>query len=378
MDHNLAQFTEPGINQIIFLADIHLGAHSANMTVLQDTKDYFDKFFVPFVKLQQKNGNKPCVVIAGDFFDNRQSTDTNVIKTAIEIMESLTSVCDVYMMIGNHDIYKKSATDVTPIVMFKYMLHVHIIYDIASLEIKDEKKFLLVSWVGDMKEENNIISENKNDYDYIVLHTELSGMSYDNNRPIINGINLDVVDDKCRILSGHIHKRQESKKGMYFGSPYHLTRSDIGNKKGVYSFTVEDGVVKKCFVENNFSPEYRTAKFSEYGRNPENWKEVIHNNYVDIVFTEEDLDIINIHKFMDELQKFEPKKIEATIERKIINVHQDVASVDENGEKKTLNPNATIEDIFEMKLESCEDLTKEEKESIKKLNKELYNEAIKA
>ena len=102
-----------------------------------------------------------------------------------------------------------------------------------------------------LEKENKIITDNKDKFDYLVFHTELTGMTYANNRPIINGLQIDVCDDNCRILSGHIHKRQESKKGLYFGSPYQMDRSDIGDQKGIYIYTVgNDGVVTRSFVEN--------------------------------------------------------------------------------------------------------------------------------
>ena len=69
---------------------------------------------------------------------------------------------------------------------------VMLIYDKYELMLKDDKKLLLVSWVGDFKKENKIIAENKDNYDILVFHTELSGMTYDNNRTIINGINLII------------------------------------------------------------------------------------------------------------------------------------------------------------------------------------------
>ena len=42
---------------------------------------------------------------------------------------------------------------------------------------------------------------------------------------------MDIVVTTAGILSGHIHKRQESKKGLYLD--LHITTRSIGNK-GVY------------------------------------------------------------------------------------------------------------------------------------------------
>ena len=182
-------------DQVIFISDVHFG--KGNIEKLQIMKDYFDNFFIPFVK-QQKKSHNPCIVIAGDYFDNRQNIDINVLNVAIDVMKDMAKECQVYVVIGNHDIYKKCETDITSLKPFDDVDGVMLIYDKYELILKDDKKLLLISWVGDFKKENKIIAENKDNYDILVFHTELSGMTYDNNRPIINGLNLDIVEDDKR------------------------------------------------------------------------------------------------------------------------------------------------------------------------------------
>jgi DNA repair exonuclease SbcCD nuclease subunit len=366
---------ESTIDQVIFLSDVHFGARSGSIEWLQNMKDYFDNFFIPFIKKSKKAKHKPCVVIAGDYFDNRQSIDINVMNVAIDTMQNIAKECKVFMVIGNHDIYKKSDTDITSLRPMTDIKNVTVIYDQMELEIKDGKKFLLTSWVGDFKKENKIISDEKNNYDILVFHTELSGMSYDNGRKILNGINMDIVDDD-KIVSGHIHKRQESKKGIYLGSPYHITRSDIGNKKGIYTFTVNDGSIVREFTENDYSPEYVLERFAAIGRNPEDWKDIVSNNYVYIIFTSDELDVVNVNKFISELQEYKPRNIELIEERTKVDVNNPEVSMDENGEVIDLNvsPDATVEEIFEKKVKAFK-LTKKDEKEVNKINVEYLKRA---
>ena len=363
------------IDRIIFLADVHFGIRNGSIEWIENMKDYFVNFFIPFIKENKKDGFNPCVVIAGDYFDNRQSVDINVMNVAIDVMEMSAKECKVFMVIGNHDIYKKSETDLTSLRPLLYIDNVTVIYDMMELEIKDSKKFLLVSWVGDMKAENKIITENKDDYDYLVFHTELSGMTYANDRPIINGLNLNVVDS-CKIISGHIHKRQESKKGIYLGSPYHLDRSDIGNKKGVYVFSVKDGNISRSFKENDYSPEYVLERFSNIGRNTENWKDIVSNNYAYIVLTTEELGVVNTEKFLSELRQYNPKHLELIEEKTQVNVN-DTQTVDEDGNviDMTVSSDATIEEIFDAKIKAFK-LKKKEQKMINKINADYLKRAL--
>lgn len=364
--------TKEPFDQVIFISDIHFG--KGNIEKLQIMKDYFDNFFIPFVK-QQKKSHNPCIVIAGDYFDNRQNIDINVLNVAIDVMKDMANECQVYVVIGNHDIYKKCETDITSLKPFDDVDGVMLIYDKYELTLKDDKKLLLVSWIGDFKKENKIIAENKDNYDILVFHTELSGMTYDNNRPIINGLNLDIVEDD-KIVSGHIHKRQESKKGIYLGSPYHLDRSDIGNRKGIYTFTVDDGKLIRTFYENTYSPEYVLKRFSEIGRNPEDWKDIVSNNFVYIVFTSKELEIVNTEKFINELRQYRPRNIELIEERTKVDLNNQQVVMNEEGEVIDLNvkPDATVEEIFEIKLQAFKLKKKQEKE-INKINTEYLKRA---
>ena len=364
--------TKEPFDQVIFISDVHFG--KGNIEKLHIMKDYFDNFFIPFVK-QQKKSHNPCIVIAGDYFDNRQNIDINVLNVAIDVMKCIANECQVYVVIGNHDIYKKCETDITSLKPFDDVDGVMLIYDKYELTLKDDKKLLLVSWIGDFKKENKIIAENKDNYDILVFHTELSGMTYDNNRPIINGLNLDIVEDD-KIVSGHIHKRQESKKGIYLGSPYHLDRSDIGNRKGIYTFTVDNGKLIRSFYENTYSPEYVLKRFSEIGRNPEDWKDIVSNNFVYIVFTSKELEIVNTEKFINELRQYRPRNIELIEERTKVDLNTQQVVMNEEGDVIDLNvkPDATVEEIFEIKLQAFKLKKKQEKE-INKINTEYLKRA---
>jgi DNA repair exonuclease SbcCD nuclease subunit len=145
------------------------------------------------------------------------------------------------------------------------------------------------------------------------MHTELSGMTYDNGREITEGTVVKLPEGS-KIFSGHIHKRQVSKSGdiMYLGSPYHLERSDIGNQKGIHVLNVDGENVNLEFIPNTYSPEYikMTLTIGDDGK----WqldKDVnkLTNNYVDIELTDEVSNAINSNKVAETLLKYSPKSL---------------------------------------------------------------------
>jgi len=353
------------VDDVIFLSDVHFGSHSASIEWLENTTDYFRNFFFPLVENETKHGHNPIIVIAGDFFDNRQYIDIDVLNKAMDIMEEMSLLCPVYVMTGNHDIYKKKDTDITSLRVFEKYKNVTVIPETIALTIQNKHTFLLVSWVGDFSKENKMIAKYKDKYEYIVLHTEISGMSYDNNRPIINGVNLSPVDENCHIFSGHIHKRQSNSKAMYLGSPYHMTKSDVGNDKGVYCFRVNnDGNIEPEFIQNDYSPKFVRADFAEYGKDAGNWSDFVKNNYVEIVFEEEELNRFNVNNFINKLQEYGPKKIDLSCRKK--------PKVEE--QKIQYDGNVTIEDIFSDQI-SERNLDKEQINSIRKMNEYYIKKA---
>jgi len=347
----------PDIDRILLISDIHLGVRNASFEWIDNMTGYFDNFFIPLMKSYKEKGDNIAVIIAGDFFDNRQHIDINIMNVGVGIMEKLSSEAEIFVSIGNHDIYKKKDTNITSLRVFKSFKNVKLIEELTKLEIKNDVKFLIVPWVGDNVEETKILNKYAGDVNFAVLHSDIAGLNYDNGRQIINGVNIENVNTK--IYSGHIHKRQESKKVTYIGSPYQLRRSDIGNSKGIYSIKVTNTKVKEEFVENNYSPKFLKIQLDDILEfNIEQIKKLTENNYVDIIIKRKYMNDINVAKFMEVMDYCNTKKIELILDK------LDTEIID-NPEKASTD--LTIEDIFKNRISSL-DLTSEEQEKLVAMN----------
>jgi DNA repair exonuclease SbcCD nuclease subunit len=343
---NIQYFNESTVNKVIFLADIHFGLRANSIEWNNNVKDYFDSFFFPLLK-KETIDNNCIIIIAGDYFDNRQSIDINILNTAIDIMKKMMSVCPIYMIIGNHDIYRKSNTDITSLKIFESFEHVHIVKNIAFLTLLNNIKFLLISWQGDIKKETEIIQKYKTECNSIILHTELSGMTYDNGRNIVDGINTDVIGQH-NIISGHIHTRQLKKTSdgvkLYLGSPFQSRRSDIDNERGIYIFNILQDKPEISFIPNTYSPKFLKVQY-QYILNVKSSKinveqelsKIFNNNYIDIIITAEQSKMLNPTKLVDDLSIYSPRNIEIVLEKPI-----SVNNIDHN----SLNSEITVMDAF--------------------------------
>jgi len=358
----------PNIDNIVLLADVHLGVKNASVEWLENVKTYFDKFFIPYLKSKvfaELPDNKTVVVIAGDFFDCRQHIDINVLNTGIEIMLKLSAITDVYIVIGNHDIYKNEDTDVNSSVIFKNFEHVYVIETPTVLSVKNNVSIALIPWAGTHQKETELLKSFKQDTDCAIMHADISGLIYDNGRTITDGANAKVYGKK--IYSGHIHKRQETDNVIYLGSPYQMKRSDIGNVKGIYCLNITDsGKITETFTENTFSPVFLKIKFADILELPlEELKRRFSNNYVYIVMTKHESIKVNKQRLIDTLDECDARHIEFLVDSSQIN---DEAQVE-------VEKDLTINDIFMNSLQEIQELNDTDRRKLVDMNNSYMKQA---
>lgn len=358
--------------KVVMLADVHYGAHASTIEWLENINGYFDNFFMPW--LRSNADEDTCLAILGDYFENRQSTDINVMVSAIDNIKRISEIVPVFMLVGNHDIYKKSGLDKSSLSCIENIPNVYVFDDttdgIGTIELTNGQTITLISWVGDHVKETTLLNEYKKKSPIIFMHTELSGMTYDNGREITEGTVVKLPEGG-KIFSGHIHKRQASKSGniMYIGSPYHLERSDIDNQKGIHVLNVEGDNVNLEFIPNTYSPEYLKMKLTigEDGK----WcldKDLskLTNNYVDVEITEEASNAINSNKVAEEMLKYSPKSLTFVPITKSIQINtENIESRENNG----------VKEVFENTINSIEQLSKEDISYLMTLNDKYIKEA---
>ncbi len=354
-------------DKIIMIGDVHYGVHASCIEWVENIHSYFYEFFIPLVNAEKTDNT--CIVILGDYFDNRQNLDINVMNDAITVMHDLAAIVPVYMVVGNHDIYRKATLDTNSLRCIESIPNVHLVdkNGVAEIKTANNEKITMISWVEDHLKETELINKYKKDSRVIMMHTELCGMRYDNGREITEGAVVKLGKSKCKVYSGHIHKRQDSKTMTYIGSPYHLDRKDIGNQKGVYILYTEGEELKEKFIPNDFSPKYMepvlTASNGEWSLSVP--FEELTNNYVDVYMSAETADAINSAKVMDELLKYKPKFLTFCPIQTNIQVDVELAVAEKTD----------VSEVFDKTVDTME-ITEEQKQALIKLNGEYIKSAL--
>lgn len=330
-------------NKALFLADIHLGTRSSSEEWQENIKSYFYQWFIPYVKSLIEKDNSYFLCILGDVYDDRKSIDINVNELAIDIFESLGELLPVYVINGNHDLSKKTNKGNTSLRSLSHIPGITVIKEPTLLKVKQGTKVLsniiAIPYLGSHEEENKTLLEYSGKSDYALMHTDISQMKFDNGMTIIGAVDSTIY--KGKILSGHIHKRQELSNVIYVGSPYQLRRSDIDNTKGVYTLDFTNN--EFTFKENNFSPIFHKIRVEEFLKmSVKERDEFLNNNYNDIIIDEIDLRKYKSGNIYDIANLSNAKRVQIIVNKS----HHDL-DVDDTKDYKELSLEQLINDSID-------------------------------
>ena len=354
-------------DDFFMLADLHIGMKLGNEEWIENMRNYFENFFYPLLK-EKKSKNSACIML-GDLSDDRKSINLEANDLMIDVVENIAKICPVIIINGNHDMYKKSDNKITSLRSLNYIPNARIIKKPTKLTVIDQEantafNLAFIPYQGDMEKETKLCNECKQD-DYIFMHTDIKNLRYDNGRDIIKGV--EIGDIHGHIYSGHIHKRQDTEKVTYVGSPYQLRRSDIGNQKGIYHVFMKDNEVK--FYENLYSPIFQKIWLRDILDTP--YSEVLDickNNYTDILVDGSESEFFNVARVYDAIKACSPKRVQI----KEVNKDGSYVDDDDDGEYKEMSVNEIIFSLID-KME----ITNDKKENLKSLcNK--YQEIVTA
>lgn len=346
-------------NKAILIADIHFGVRAASEEWQQNISDYFYNWFIPFVK-NLKNKKDYSLLVLGDVFDNRNAINIEVNNLAINVFNEIASIIPVFIINGNHDLYRKTNKGVSSLKTFESIKNITVIQEPALLHLglDDEKNpcasGIAIPYLGDQSEEGKILIKNKT-CDYAFMHTDIARMKYDNIREITAGVNVKPF--KGKIFSGHIHTRQEMKNVTYVGSPYHMNRSDIGNQKGLYILDFKNK--SQEFVLNNYSPIFQKIFVDDFlNMDSKDRSKLIDNNYNDILIPKKDFHRYKLSDIYDIINDSKAKRVSVTV----IDTEQDSSICSEDDVKiisidELINNSIDSLDIDEMNKQHLKEMS---------------------
>ena len=358
----------------IFLADIHFGVRQNSEEWIINHSEYFHNFFIPKLKEYINSlpeNSKPGIFILGDINDNRKAIDINVSNSSIDIIDEIRKICPIFLLTGNHDLSKRTNYGNNSLRPFSFQDNVTLISVPTEIELslgkgKKKKHIIAIPYMGSFNEETKYLLMYKDTADYALMHTEISKMKMDNGMSITSGVNPDAFNGM--IFAGHIHKRQETKKVIYVGSPFQMSRGDIGNQKGIY--TVDFNTAEINFIPNDYSPIFQNIQMEDFLKMDINERaKLLNNNYNFILIDETKL---NSYKRKVDIYNLKEGTTARCIRPVIIRNHKEVLS---SMDISTGNKERTIEELI---IEAINNLEIDDniKEKVHTLNKEYFKAGL--
>ena len=244
------------MSRILLVGDCHLGLGYPNKHEkwFDVSKEYFENFLIPFV---EKNLTEDDIVVQlGDLFDNRSFVPIDALNYAQEVIERISKVCPIHIIIGNHDLWTRSTSEINSVRPFRYMPNVFI-YDKPEKIEYNGKSILMMPYVEKKAEQVKTLKKFTG-CDYLFCHSDLNGAKMHLNSVAHKNKDKIDVDDfggYKNVYSGHIHILQRNKNFTFVGSIHEMDRNDINNQKGIFLLDTKSG--KEKFIPNNVSPKFK-------------------------------------------------------------------------------------------------------------------------
>lgn len=244
------------MSKIFLIGDTHIGLGYPNSVDkwFKVHQEYFSDFLIPLLKRKVKQGD--IIVHLGDLFDNRNIIPINLLNYGMDIVEEISKIAPLHIIIGNHDLWSKSASEINSVRPFRYIPNVKIYSSTEILEYNG-LKILMMPFFEKRLDQIKVIDENKN-CDYLFCHSDLNGCKMHlTSVAHKNADKIDISDFKSfsKVKSGHIHLVQSNDHFTFVGSIFQMDRNDIGDQKGIFVIDTNDGTEQ--FFPNKVSPVFK-------------------------------------------------------------------------------------------------------------------------
>jgi DNA repair exonuclease SbcCD nuclease subunit len=241
--------------KIFLVGDTHAGIYPLSGDKWKNIiKDYFFKFYIPMLR---KKANKDDIVLfLGDLFDSRSQIPIDVLVFMQKILIEMSTICQVHIIIGNHDLWSKTESDINTPSLYKHIQNVHV-YETPQVLTFGGKKCLLMPWIERKKDLISTL-DTYTGCDYLFCHSDLNGARM--HLKSVAHKNFDKVDIESfvgykKVYSGHIHIVQKISHFTFVGSICEMDRNDIDNQKGMYILNMDDDTEE--FIPNMLSPRFK-------------------------------------------------------------------------------------------------------------------------
>lgn len=252
------------MSKALIFSDLHSHAHKDRVDRLQNCVDVLDWVFRTAAAR-----NCEYIFFLGDLFHERDKIDVlNYLRTFECFMKHMIEDAadrDVYLLVGNHDMYLKHKWDINSVKPLTAIPRVHLVDKPTSMTLSNRKIDWMPHTDNPVKELNNLKKANGAG-DVLLGHMSVHGallnlffgtksdviVEYDND---MVPVDVSIFSDWKMTILGHYHGPQKLNDSVeYIGSPLQLTFGEAFQEKHILVLDLE--TLEKEYIINDFSPRH--------------------------------------------------------------------------------------------------------------------------
>jgi DNA repair exonuclease SbcCD nuclease subunit len=251
------------VSSFLLFTDLHAHPHKKSEQRLNDCLETLKWVFETAKKNNIKN-----ILFGGDFFHDRNKIDLLTCHQTFSLMKNyLDGSINLYLVLGNHDLWYYEKTSVSAVTMFSSLPNVTIIDKPQSMRI-DGIKWHLIPFTHDPTNTLQALDSDIDDKTFLLGHLAIDGARL-NSAGSISEVEIEHDGDMIKInkslfsryksaFLGHYHGYQTLSKNLeYIGSPLQLSFGEANETKHILHLKIEDtGEYQKEYIENEFSPRH--------------------------------------------------------------------------------------------------------------------------
>jgi len=253
--------------KILIFSDLHVHPHKRSTERLGDCLKSLEWVFET-----AKERNIDDIVFCGDLFHERQHIDVLTYQKTFNIVEKYSDSFNLYLLLGNHDLWHFERWDVSSVNPFRSMKNVVVIDQPTSLDVNIQGK---ACKFGFLPYTHNPIKDLKNiewtDGEYPKLlfgHVAIDGAMWNVKYKVTAEVNIEhdgdmiavgpeIFDDWEQVFLGHYHAEQvlgDNGNIEYVGSPLELSFGEAFQDKHIIEYDLD--TLEKVYIKNEFSPKH--------------------------------------------------------------------------------------------------------------------------
>ena len=340
------------------LGDTHFGVRNDSTNFHKYYEKFYSEVFIPYCK----ENDIRLVFQLGDLFDRRKFINFNSLSECKRYFFDALEDNNIQLitLLGNHDIYWKESLQVSSsgLILGEYQ-NILLIDEPFTYTI-DHTTIDLIPWICKENEADVFKFIDGSKSDLCFGHFEIAGFPMYRGMTAEDGLSHDMFAKYERVLSGHYHTRSKAENIEYVGTPYEMTWQDAYDPRG---FSVFDTQTRQLdFIPNPFTIH---TKLNYDDRGDQVWPTQVDlkDKYVKIVVVNKS-NLFTFDQYITAVYNQDPAEV------KII---EDLSEFSEGTISDEINLEDTLS-ILENYIDSVK--TDEDKDSIKKVMKELYIEAL--